>query len=203
MAEQWVKIEDFPNYAVSDHGRVRRIVPDRGRPCGIIAGGVDKDGYRHVGLRRDGVRYCRRVHRLVCTAFHGPPPSPHHLAAHNDGSRVNNRPDNLRWATTKENHADREAHGRTARGERHGSRTHPERVPQGDRHGSRTHPECLARGEIHYATKLSADDVHHILAEPYVFGSGVMLARRYGVAPKTISDIRKGRCWGHVSGLSA
>lgn len=37
--------------------------------------------------------------------------------AHNDGTRTNNRPENLRWATRQENHADKVIHGTQLRGD--------------------------------------------------------------------------------------
>ncbi len=51
------------------------------------------------------------VHALVCRAFNGPPPTPLHEVAHWDNNRANNVPSNLRWATKKENEADRIRHG--------------------------------------------------------------------------------------------
>lgn len=44
-----------------------------------------------------------RVHQVVCTAFHGPEPSPHMVVDHIDTNRCNNRPENLRWLTRIEN----------------------------------------------------------------------------------------------------
>lgn len=43
------------------------------------------------------------VHRLVCEAFHGPPPSPTSEANHKDLNKHNNRADNLEWNTGSEN----------------------------------------------------------------------------------------------------
>lgn len=63
---------------------------------------------------------CRIAHRLVALAFLGAPPTPKHQAAHRDGDRRNNRADNLRWATCRENHADRRAHGTDPTGTRNG-----------------------------------------------------------------------------------
>jgi hypothetical protein len=39
------------------------------------------------------------------------PPTPKHEVAHGDGTRDNNRPENLRWATRSENLLDRTLHG--------------------------------------------------------------------------------------------
>jgi hypothetical protein len=44
-----------------------------------------------------------RVSVLVCEAFHGPKPFPSAVAMHLDEDATNNRADNLRWGTQKEN----------------------------------------------------------------------------------------------------
>src|SRR3982751_5117101 len=65
-------------------------------------------GYRAVIVYLPGhVRRMVRVHRMVAEAFHGPAPTPKHEVAHWDGDPANNRAANLRWATSKENKADR------------------------------------------------------------------------------------------------
>jgi hypothetical protein len=50
------------------------------------------------------------VHRLVCEAFHGPPPFGLQCR-HLNGKRADNRPDNLTWSTKIENESDKERHG--------------------------------------------------------------------------------------------
>lgn len=59
------------------------------------------------------------VHRVLCKMRHGLPPTRKHHAAHNCGvsSCVNYR--HIRWATAKENAADKLIHGTDARGEKH------------------------------------------------------------------------------------
>ena len=44
-----------------------------------------------------------RVHRIVCTAFHGEPIGDRNVVDHIDINRCNNRADNLRWVTKLEN----------------------------------------------------------------------------------------------------
>jgi len=43
------------------------------------------------------------VHRIVATAFYGEQPSPHHVVDHLDTNRRNNRVENLKWVTRREN----------------------------------------------------------------------------------------------------
>jgi len=62
----------------------------------------------------------RYAHNVICEWEHGKPPAKRRHAAHNCGNKgcLNRR--HLRWATPKENEADKERHGTKARGERNG-----------------------------------------------------------------------------------
>jgi hypothetical protein len=64
----------------------------------------------HLYIRLHGAR-TRKVHRLVLLTFLGPCP-PGMECLHGDGDPANNRLDNLRWGTHKENVADTRRHGR-------------------------------------------------------------------------------------------
>jgi hypothetical protein len=44
-----------------------------------------------------------KIHRLVCEAFHGPAPFPRAVVIHKDENALNNKSDNLKWGTQKEN----------------------------------------------------------------------------------------------------
>ena len=44
-----------------------------------------------------------KVHRIVCEAFHGLAPFKKAVVIHIDENSTNNRPENLRWGTQKEN----------------------------------------------------------------------------------------------------
>lgn len=86
----------------------------------IIPGSLDHKGYETVGVMRYGKLKTLKKHVLVCTAFHGPKPTPHHQVRHLDGNRRNNHKDNLCWGTAKDNADDREQHGTHPKGENSG-----------------------------------------------------------------------------------
>jgi hypothetical protein len=82
------------------------------KPAGYILKPILRRGYWGVSLGRDGKLHTRSVHRLVCRTFLGPAPTPNHIVCHGDGNPLNNHYLNLRWATHKDNQADRTKHGR-------------------------------------------------------------------------------------------
>lgn len=100
IAEEWRVIVGWP-YEVSDQGRVRRLgrKPLAPRPNG--------KGYMRVTLCRPGERRDHYIHRLVCAAFNGPPPTPEHEVDHDNEERGCNRATNLFWRTVAENRARR------------------------------------------------------------------------------------------------
>jgi len=118
--EQWRDIPGWEGlYQASSEGRVRSLVRTqvgmdgytRTHKSVILKITRTPLGYGFLQLRTPGIGKRCAVNRLVCAAFHGPPPSPNHQAAHNDGNSRNDSSANLRWATPKENAADKVAHG--------------------------------------------------------------------------------------------
>ncbi len=118
-AERWkVASGTEGRYEVSDHGQVRRsdgllLTPSVPR---------NTREYPCVMLRHSRTRRRVAVHRLVAINFIGLPPFAGAEVRHLDGNHLNPRWDNLAWGSRKDNAADRDAHGTTARGDRHGIR---------------------------------------------------------------------------------
>lgn len=192
MTEEWRVIADFPDYAVSSEGRVKRIVPDRsGRVGHILKPRIDR--YAYLTLYRDAEPSVVLVHRLACTAFHGAPPSARHQAAHGDGDGLNNRETNLRWATPAENEADKLIHGTSGRGLP--SRVPAELRPRGRAHGRATQPEATARGERTGTAKLTAQKVTEIRLDTR---ARKVVAADYGITVTMVGYIQRGISWAHV-----
>jgi hypothetical protein len=108
MGEIWRDVPSVPGILVSSEGRVmhaphREAMPKGGtRPYGGEPwfGVWNKQDARFIIVVR-GVTY--KVHRLVAEAFHGPPPFDGAVAMHIDENAANNRAENIRWGTQKEN----------------------------------------------------------------------------------------------------
>jgi hypothetical protein len=120
MTTMWRPVKGFPDYEISNDGRARRVTGGMGATPGReLKPIVSHNGYHRFALVRGGKVKVRQAHRLVAQAFIGDPPFKGALVLHWDGNPVNNRVENLRWGTQKENCADRDRHGRTCRGVRH------------------------------------------------------------------------------------
>ncbi len=124
-----IPIPGWTGYAATEDGQIISYHMWRGKSGRPLFQATTKDGYFRVSMKRQGMSVNARVHQLVCAAFHGPRPSEAHQVRHLDGSRTNNHFTNLAWGTAKENAADRERHGTTAKGHKNGfSALSPEAV---------------------------------------------------------------------------
>jgi len=176
--EEWRNVEGFPNYAVSNFGRVKSLPRLVNHPAGngfkirregkVLAYALNSYNYYVVSLVNGRVKVTRPVHLLVINAFKGSRPSSAHQCAHWDGNPKNNYVENLRWATPKENTSDAMRHGTRFRGEEH--------------------PRAL----------LTEEDVL-LIRELCANGANkTALGRQYGVDRTTIGLIHKRKNWAYL-----
>lgn len=114
MEEIWRDIKGYEGlYQVSNMGQVRgldRMVYPNNRKAYVVRGrilieGFSKKNRKHVQLCKDGNKERAYTHVLVAETFLGKRPDGYHIC-HKDGNHLNNRLDNLRYDTPKENNID-------------------------------------------------------------------------------------------------
>ena len=113
----------MPGYMVSPCGAVWGSGKTRGKAFMRLKPKVGRGGYLWVQVRLRGANTKVPVHRTVAYAFMVKTNDDHQVR-HLDGNPHNNALSNIRWGSAKENADDREAHGRTAWGEKNGSARH-------------------------------------------------------------------------------
>lgn len=174
--ERWAAIPGWPDYEVSDQGRVRRVTARTCAKVGHILKAVPRHRngehpsgrYLFVSLSRDGKIASCAVHRIVAAAFLGPAEGME--VNHRDGVATNKRAANLEYVT------------------RSGNQLHAYRLGLQD-----------ARGERNGQAKLKPSDVLQIRAlATGERGEKARLARRFGVSDTTIRQILTRQVWPHI-----
>lgn len=95
--EAWKPVPNYPDYEVSDRGRVRKATTARHLDAGeVLASWVKADGFAYVSLFKDGRPHVLPVHRIVALAFLKRDKA-RRIVRHLDGDRTNNAASNLRW----------------------------------------------------------------------------------------------------------
>ena len=174
--ENWRVIEPFPQYEISDLGRVRRRTRSLSNPrwpAGFILRQAEMKNRPHYPIvslfdRVNSKYKTLLVHRLVCLAFHGPCPGSEYEVAHNNGDAKDCKASNLRWATRSENQKDQRLHGTR----RLGSRVHNARLDE--------------RAVIEIRARLQSGE------------RCVDIARSFQIAKSAISSIGKRKSWTHI-----
>ena len=99
--EEYKTIKGFENYEISNTGKVREKVNDR-----ILDTFMNK-GYTEIGLRIDGKRYIKDVHRLVAQTFILEFNNKS-FVYHIDGNKNNNVVSNLKVSNNKQKSKNKE-----------------------------------------------------------------------------------------------
>lgn len=174
MKEHWRAIKNCPGYQVSDLGRVRSFKRNN-------AGSLIKQAVKHDSRKNQpeylrvtvvdarGAKKTFRVNRLVLIHFVGSAPTKKHAAAHIDGNSLNNTLLNLKWATQKQNEADKIKHGTKLIGN--------------DIANAKLHPSAVRR--IRRVKVWDAALKKKFMAD-------------LGVSRSAINDVLSGRTWGWV-----
>lgn len=102
--ERWEDIKGFPNYQISDHGRIKYISDNKSR---IIKPNTESDIYYRVTLYNSSIKNCKanvKIHQLVAKHFvYNPDPERNNMVLHIDDNKHNNLYTNLKWGNAKDN----------------------------------------------------------------------------------------------------
>lgn len=174
IMEEWRSIKNWPNYEVSNLGRVRRrsyVRNNRVWPEVIKKLFFDEDWGYSVVLYDYPRSKEEVVARLILTAFVREP-FPNELARHLDDNKTNNILQNLAWGTAYDNAEDAGRNGKLRTGSSHGM--------------SKLTEEQVSEIKSLYKYKSSTHGTY-------------ALAKMYSVNQGTIFEIVKGSTWKHVS----
>jgi len=101
MTEEWRPVKDFPEYQISNLGRVKSLNYNHTKQEQILKHRLDKGGYSVCCLSNQGIKKTKKIHRLIGEAFlENTENKP--TIDHIDRNKQDNHLDNLRWATHKE-----------------------------------------------------------------------------------------------------
>jgi hypothetical protein len=168
-------IPDFPGYFADESGNIFSMKPKgdrRAKPPTEprrLKPAKNGAGYFHLILMKDDKHFTRTVHRLILETFISPRPKGMECC-HNNGMPADNRLENLRWDTPKNNQADRKIHG-------------TEFHPNGEKHGM---------------SKLNELQVRVIRRCAERGMTQMKIAKVFGVTHAAVSLIVRRETWGHI-----
>lgn len=147
-------------------------------PCIEYQGTRNRPSYGMLWV--DGKQWV--ASRWAWTQANGPIP-PGMMVLHRCDNPPCWNPEHLFLGTAADNMRDRDAKGRTAKGDRQGLRVHPESRPYGEKNG------------LSKLTRQEVEDVR--VLHDYGIGA-TRLGRLFGVNRSTVRRAFKGQTWGHL-----
>src|SRR6188768_1474113 len=95
LQEVWLPIKDYPNYQISNLGKIRNLKRDK-----FLNFGFHNKGYLLATLWKNNNQKTYTVHRLVAETFI-PNINDNPQINHKNSIKTDNRVENLEWCTCK------------------------------------------------------------------------------------------------------
>lgn len=173
--ENWKDIVGYEGlYRVSSFGRIKRLSKVRDGSNAILPEKIlspNKAGrYCGITLTINMIRTTYLVHRVVAIAFL-PNPENKETVNHKDGIKQRNFLSNLEWATQKEN----------------------------IHHSWNNKLATSRKGTKHHSCKLTEMEVFEIRKMAKSKIDYREIAKKFNVAKSTITNIKKGKSWAHLT----
>lgn len=174
--EKWKVIPDYPDYAVSNLGRVMRVTLSKNRFAHTYPGRLLKPlntrGYLHLSLCKNKKSKTHRIAHLVALCFLGLCP-PGKQINHKNGVKTDNRVNNLEYVTQKQN----------------------------NEHALSLGLWKSRNGELNPGAKLKEKDIVAIIDLRKAGWPQQRIANKFHVHQMTISLILSGKTWSSVTGI--
>jgi hypothetical protein len=186
--EIWKIINDFPDYRVSNFGRIKSFKFGKER---ILKQNTNSDGYFQISLLKNGKQKNKKVHHLVFETHNNYKLKDGECVHHTDEDKENNYFDNLKLMTKSDHKKIHMAEKNNPNFGKHLSHETKNKI-------SINQPN--RNGENHPRHKLTEEQVIQI---KLLLEEGILNNREigelFGVCYKTISNIKTGRTWNHIN----
>jgi len=165
--ECWKIVRDFPNYMISNMGRIKRIKYGRGTTIGKILTPCISNEYLNIRISKNGKQYTKKIHRLVLENFNPVENMDKLQCNHINGVKTDNRLENLEWTTQS------------------GNMKHAYKTGLMDQKGEKNNASKIIKEDVIIIRKLANE------------GSLTQkeIARLFKVTQQTISDIKNKKSW--------
>lgn len=172
----WKSVAGYESlYEVSDDGQVKSLARletvnagwSRVKKEKLLKQTLDHNGYAYVDLCHQYAKKRFYIHQLALSTFGDARPDGL-VACHNDGNCTNNKIENLRWDTQKNNLNDKIKHG------------------------------TIIQGGKHKLSKLTSEDVLLIRSAAFKNVTHEEVASKFGVSRRLIGRVLRREVWKHI-----
>jgi hypothetical protein len=194
--EIWKEIKDFPDYAISNFGRVKSFKKYHGTNERILKQCKNNHGYLTIVLCKNKNHKTKNIHILLFEAFNDYKLNENECVHHKDSNKENNIFDNLQLMIKSEHHS---LHNKGKNNPMFGIHRFGKNSPFfGKKHSKKNKIKMSEnnKGEKHPKSKLSNQDVYNIRKSLELkLYTSKQLSWMFNIDLSTIYKIRNNKSW--------